>query len=128
MAGSREIRQHSHLVQIAVRGWWLLAVVVVVLNAYAESRLSGTVQDSTGAVIPNAEIQVINQATAVLRTFTTDSKGRFSTELSAGTYTVRVQLTGFKTLEQTDVKLNEGEALDLQLIPTGEPPPPKKKR
>lgn len=107
----------------------LIALFVAAVDVNAESRLSGTVQErSTGAVISGARIAVINQSTNATRIFTTDSEGRFSTELSPGTYSVRVEVSGFKTLEQKGVKLEEGESQNLSLIvPTGEPAPAKKK-
>ncbi len=59
--------------------------------------IAGTVQDPSGAVVPNAEIRITNQDTGVLaRTSKTDSKGEFTEPLlPVGTYTLVVKSSGF---------------------------------
>ncbi|MDQ2922092.1 MAG: carboxypeptidase-like regulatory domain-containing protein, partial [Acidobacteriota bacterium] len=60
-------------------------------------RISGTVQDKTGAVIPNASVTVTNIATNLVRTATADEGGFYTvTNLPVGTYTVLVEQKGFK--------------------------------
>ncbi len=63
----------------------------------ATGAVSGTVQDASGAVIPNAKVRIESQATAeVVRQLTSDSSGLFTaTLLPVGTYTVEVAAPGF---------------------------------
>jgi hypothetical protein len=63
----------------------------------ATGAISGTVQDASGAVIPNAKVNVQSDATGeVVRQVTTDSSGLFTaTLLPVGTYTVEVSTSGF---------------------------------
>jgi hypothetical protein len=63
----------------------------------ATGAISGTVQDATGAVIPNARVSFESQATAeVVRQVKSDSSGLFTaTLLPVGTYTVEVTAPGF---------------------------------
>jgi hypothetical protein len=63
----------------------------------ATGAISGTVQDATGAVIPNAKVSIESQATAeVVRQITSDSSGLFTaTLLPVGTYMVEVTVSGF---------------------------------
>ncbi len=83
--------------------------------------LTGTVVDSTGAVIPNAAVTVHNNETNTdVRTITTDANGGFTvTNLSAGTYTVVVKATGFQTSTARDVVLNVAQKrpIEIQLKP-----------
>src|SRR6266481_7069645 len=66
-------------------------------------RISGTVTDSSGAVIPNAAVTVTNSATNLVRTAVTDDSGFYTvTNLPVGTYSVQVERTGFKKSNQTD--------------------------
>jgi len=66
-------------------------------------RISGTVIDSTGAVVPDAVVTVTNGATNAARTGTTDESGFYTvTNLPAGTYTVTVERQGFKKANQSD--------------------------
>jgi hypothetical protein len=60
-------------------------------------RISGTVQDKSGGVIPNATVTVTNTATNVARTATTDQSGFYTvTNLPPGNYSVLVEEKGFK--------------------------------
>src|ERR1700704_5544689 len=56
-------------------------------------RISGTVEDKQGAVVPNASITVTDTATNLLRTTTTNESGFYTvTNLPPGTYTVLAEL------------------------------------
>jgi hypothetical protein len=70
--------------------------------------ISGVVQDSQGAVIPGAEVVLINQAQgATVRELISGDDGSFAfTSVVPGTYTVSVELTGFKKFIKQDIVLN----------------------
>src|SRR5665213_4429886 len=85
-----------------------LAVFVVIAigilgasQTYAQvsgASLSGTVKDSSGAVIPNAQVSITDVATGVVRNATTDSSGFYSApNLLPGDYEVSVTAPGFST-------------------------------
>lgn len=81
----------------------------------ATSSISGTVLDSTGGVIPGATVVITNEAGA---SFTTASnvQGVFAVPaLGAGTYTVTVTLSGFKTAVIPNVRLLQGQPIDLKV-------------
>lgn len=60
--------------------------------------INGTVTDSTGAVVQNADVKVHNVATALEQTVKTKSDGSFSiVDLPIGTYSVTFSKAGFKT-------------------------------
>jgi hypothetical protein len=85
-----------------------------------ESRgsISGTVVDSTGAVVPGAQVLVVNTGTNAESRTTTNATGFFAVSLlNPGTYNVTVELTGFKKAVRSGVELNVGAriALDLTL-------------
>ncbi len=64
----------------------------------ATGDVEGTVKDSSGAVIPGAEITLTNTATNQVREGISDDEGRFFIpQLPNGDYTASAQLTGFKT-------------------------------
>ncbi len=61
--------------------------------------ISGTITDSTGAVVPNANITITNKATGAARTLTANADGLYSAPaLPPGDYEVRIELQGFRTL------------------------------
>ena len=76
------------------------------------STLVGLVRDSSNAVIPGATVVARHEGTGVAREGVTDANGEFVfSALPAGSYTVRVELTGFKTLQQGGMQLGAGQTL-----------------
>ncbi len=86
--------------------WLLLLILVACQSSFAQTvvgRISGTVTDSSGAVIPNATVTVRNNATNLERTAVTDGEGFYTvTNLPVGSYTIAVEQKGFKKSVQTD--------------------------
>src|SRR5258705_2210643 len=77
-------------------------------------RISGTVTDSSGAVIPNATVTITNSATNLVRTTQTDDSGFYTvTNLPVGTYSVQVERTGFKKANLTDNALTADTRLTI---------------
>jgi hypothetical protein len=73
------------------------------------SSLSGTVLDSTGAIIPGATVVARNTGTGVTTETMSSTQGTYTIPaLPPGTYTVTVKLEGFKTAVYNDVVLNAG--------------------
>jgi hypothetical protein len=71
--------------------------------------ISGTVTDSTGATIPNAQVVIEDVDTAIKRTTTTDSAGFYTApNLLPDPYKVTVTAKGFSTVEQTGITLTVG--------------------
>ncbi|MDQ1611860.1 MAG: hypothetical protein QOG00_1791 [Pyrinomonadaceae bacterium] len=69
--------------------------------------ITGQVTDATGAVVPNASVLIVNNQTSTERRVTTSDEGLFTiTPLQPGTYSVTVELAGFKKYVQTDLVLN----------------------
>src|SRR6266851_7503684 len=82
----------------------------------ATATLSGTVEDSNGAVIPGATVTVANPATSLRRQATTNSEGYFTFPLlPPTTYTVRVEGQGFAPAQIQNVVLNVGDQKALQI-------------
>jgi hypothetical protein len=60
--------------------------------------ITGEVKDSTGGVVPGATVTVVNKATNATRTTTSNEVGLFDfPALQPGAYTVKSELSGFKT-------------------------------
>src|SRR5436309_1316297 len=88
----------------------LATVVAASSAAYAQgsffTSLSGTVVDTSGAVIPGADVKIKNNATGEEYSAVTGSDGLFNVaSMKAGTYTVTVSLMGFKTVTLSKVTL-----------------------
>ena len=79
-------------------------------------RISGTVQDKSGAVVPNATVTVTNVGTNLVRTATTDGSGFYTlTNLPVGTYNVSAEQKGFKQALRSDNVLAADARLTVDL-------------
>jgi hypothetical protein len=76
---------------------------------YAQSttgRISGTVTDTQGGVLPGATVTVSQEGTGLTRTATTDADGAFVfVSLPVGTYSVATELGGFQKAVKSGYKL-----------------------
>ncbi len=85
-------------------------------------RISGTITDPAGAVLPNVPVTVTNEATNLTRTVTTDEDGFYVvTNLPVGNYTLLVEQSGFKKSLQSGNSLVADGRLTINLaLETGE--------
>jgi hypothetical protein len=87
----------------------LFAVFGCIGMAFAQSTtatLNGTVTDSAGAVITDAQVAIANQATGQTVQTRTSSDGTYSMPaLTSGTYNITVSKAGFSSLTQKDIFL-----------------------
>ena len=101
---------------------WKVAVLLALLivnawPAFAQETtgtIKGRIVDAQGLAVPGATVTVTGTQGA--KTTVTDSEGRFSVPfLTPGIYAVRGELQGFKSVEQKDVSVSLGQAVDLPL-------------
>ena len=110
----------------------LFAVVGVVTVALLPGRvmfgqsagtgtITGTVTDSTGAVVPNATITVIDTDTSVTHTVTGTGSGSYTAPfLQPGHYEVVVSAAGMSKVDTKDLTLNVGQTLTVDAaLPVG---------
>ena len=98
----------------------LLALPNLVYGQGANATLLGTVTDVSGAVVPNASVQVTNVDTGVKQMVTTDSQGRYTVvDLLVGNYEVQGSAAGFQTVVRRGITTTVGSQLvvDLALSP-----------
>ncbi len=82
--------------------------------------LSGTVVDSSDAVLPGATVTLVNDLSGDQRTTVTNEAGNFVfAAVQAGTYTVKVELSGFQAIETKGIVLRLGEKRNLTGIKLG---------
>jgi Carboxypeptidase regulatory-like domain/TonB dependent receptor-like, beta-barrel len=101
---------------------WLSITAIALASSLAfaqgstKTRLSGSVLDSSGGVLPGATVEVKNQRTGVVTSTVTTQAGVFDVPaIDPGLYTVTVSLSGFKTSVLTDVELLSGTARALKV-------------
>ena len=96
-----------------------VAMSVILLPRLAAAQavsgiISGNIADQQGQVIPGATLTIVNEATNDTRVTVSDGNGGFQiTNLQPGSYTVRVEMPSFRTLERKNVVLSAGERLSV---------------
>jgi hypothetical protein len=84
------------------------------MNGQATGSFSGNILDKSGSVVPGAAVLVTSQGTGLTRASKADSVGHYLIPLlPVGTYTVRVDATGFQSAESKGLYLQVDEAREL---------------
>ncbi|PYV34224.1 MAG: hypothetical protein DMG22_06935 [Acidobacteria bacterium] len=97
---------------------FLLGIAGTLRAQTATGEITGTVTDTSGAVVPQVKVTVTNQQTNSTRETMTNDAGAYTvTLLPVGVYTISAQKTGFRIAKQTDITLNVAQTIrtDLQL-------------
>jgi hypothetical protein len=95
-------------------GFYSLAFCVcacaVAFGQGTTSRVLGTVQDSSGAVVPEASVKLINEGTRQTFEVQTPSSGAYTFEaVQPGTYQVEVEAKGFRKFSSRNNLVNIGQ-------------------
>jgi hypothetical protein len=96
-------------------------VALVCLPAPARAQavsgtLLGTVKDGTGAAVPGASVTITNADTGFTRTVQADAQGEYSApQIPTGTYAVKGELTGFKTITLSNVHVGVDQKVRIDL-------------
>lgn len=98
--------------------WSFFAICVFALNGFGQvpttGMITGTVSDTTGAVVPNAEITVTNQDTHVQTVKKTTGSGVFVvSQLTPGTYSITITMAGFQTYSESGIILHPTQAATI---------------
>ena len=97
----------------------MLGLLLFSLSAFSQGnfgRILGTITDQTGGVVSGATVTIIDKDRGVARTLTTDPAGEYNAPtLIPGTYTVRVEVKGFRTVERQNVLLEVGKEVRVDL-------------
>ena len=104
----------SGTLRIGTVTFTLMVSLVVAARAQSASTITGTVKDTSDAVLPGATIIIVNPAQAISQTALSNSDGVFVfPQLPPGTYTISVGLPGFKKTEKSDIILATAAKLNI---------------
>src|SRR5262249_35088850 len=92
-----------------------LGVLLMPTQAAAQATMSGTVHDSSGAVLPGVAVTVASPALIEkTRTTVTDNTGQYRlTELRPGKYVLTFMLNGFSTVKQENVDVSGASVITI---------------
>src|SRR5207249_7371095 len=100
----------------AVVIWILLLPGAMALAQFDVGRISGTIYDPTGAVVPGANVTIKNVGTGQETATKSDASGNFSVSaLPFGSYVVSGMAPGFETATTTPLTLNVGSVVNVTL-------------
>ena len=97
---------------------WMTALILCAVPGTARCQavgaISGTVTDSTGAVVPNANVTALRVDTGVVQGTVTNGSGIFTfSNLVVGTYTITVKAAGFAEQTVPDITLDVSQQRDV---------------
>src|SRR5215510_4202053 len=104
---------------------WLFVLLFVALAAadtpaHAQQQTGevfGRVTDETGAVMPGVTVTVTGTVLLQPLTAVTSDRGTYQfPRLEVGSYTVRFELTGFKTVVDEDVRVTVGSSAQMNAV------------
>jgi hypothetical protein len=97
----------------------LLLTLGLTFSAIAQTdlgKITGTVTDSSGAIVPGAAITVTNQSTHEVRTAVANDDGAFIiASLKASKYTIEANAGNFEPVKQADIDVLAGQERNLTI-------------
>jgi hypothetical protein len=82
-----------------------------------EGSITGLVQDPTGAVVPKAEVSLLNTDQGITLQTRTDASGSFTfSPVRAGHYSITVTAQGFAKTTQTALTVNVAQSLQVNIV------------
>ena len=104
---------------IARTCWAWILVVLVGVAAFGQAgrgSISGTVTDPGGALVPGAQVALLNTATGVSLHTVTSAAGLYSfISLNPGVYKVTVSQTGFANVTQENITVNVDQVTQVNI-------------
>ena len=93
----------------------ILALLLAPATAFAQATLTGTVRDTSGAVLPGVTVEAASPALIEkVRSATTDGAGLYRIiDLRPGTYSLTFTLPGFTTIKRDGVELAGTQTLTV---------------
>jgi hypothetical protein len=88
----------------------IIATPALLAQTASTGAIKGTVTDSSGAVVPNATVTATNNGTGAARTEKSGADGTYIVSLlPLGTYSLKIEATGFKTQQVPSITVNVSE-------------------
>jgi hypothetical protein len=101
-------------------GWSVLSALLLLtstLQAFSGGSLSGTIRDSSGAVIPAARVTLVNLALRTELHSISDDQGAYSfPALSVGLYEITIEASEFKSQRKTNLNVDADAALRMDVV------------
>ncbi len=108
---------HHIAESLVVVGCAVLVWTGILLAQGTTGTITGVVTDSSGAVIPNAAVTILNEGTGVDLHTKTNSAGIYSvTSLIPGMYSVKIEASGFKANLNQHLQLTTDQTIRVDTV------------
>ncbi len=115
-AGQRSKRTLATAMPAALVAMLGLLLPITLAHAQVTATVAGTVTDQSGAVIPDADITLVNEATQFSRAVKTNSGGEYvASAIPPGAYSITVTKTGFQQTKRSGVQLAVATTVTVDL-------------
>lgn len=95
----------------------LLSALVICVAQVQNGSITGTLTDSTGAVLPHVTVSALNEAAGTHYTATSTSSGQYTfPSLPIGVYNLSVRASGFRTAVRTHVEVEVGQRQAVNFV------------
>src|SRR2546426_11204574 len=96
-----------------------LLVTLIPHAAWAQSTatVTGTVMDQSKAVVPGADVLLVDEKSGDVRRTVSNGEGYFTiSAVQAKTYKLRIELTGFQAWERVGIEVHPGDKINISDI------------
>ncbi len=88
---------------------FLLGISTAAWSQITTGSISGTVSDSSGALVPKVKVVVRNQDTGATKELITNDAGLYKASfLTPGKYSIHLEAAGFKSIDEKDIEVQVG--------------------
>src|SRR5438477_6990685 len=103
------MRFHLRLLTPLLTVWALATPAAAQID---QGRLTGTVKDAQGGVLPGVSVTARSPALIGTRSVVTEGDGKYSiASLPSGPYELTFELSGFQAFKRANIQLNLGQIL-----------------
>src|SRR2546422_9296572 len=90
----------------------IAALAISCFGQRTMATLGGVVEDETHAVLPGVQVRLLNEGTSAVLEQLTNERGEFLFDfVPVGTYTLKLEMAGFKNLESRNISLGAAQKL-----------------
>ncbi|RPJ01905.1 MAG: carboxypeptidase regulatory-like domain-containing protein, partial [Candidatus Aminicenantes bacterium] len=114
--GQTMVRKYLALTFILVLGLAFLGGVAATAQSVLEGKVTGTVADDKGELLPGVNVELTGPAIMGKRATVTSARGTFVfLNVPPGRFTLMASLPGFKTSVQENIVLGAGSTIDIKV-------------
>jgi|HubBroStandDraft_5_1064220.scaffolds.fasta_scaffold05891_2 hypothetical protein len=112
---SRSRISGGNIAVAALKFVFLAALLLLTARSWAQDNatINGTVSDPSGAVVPNAQIILVNPATSETRQATSNGAGAYRfANVGVGSYKLTATVSGFEKYTKTDIVVHVAQTVE----------------